>query len=248
MPENNIELRSEEIEEILGEAPNRIIRWGITIMFSVILILIIGSYFYKSPEIKTSEITITTENPPVSILARSNGKISELFVTDTQVVIENQHLAVIENPANYNDIQSLKILLDSFQVNMFNNDNHKSIDFDKAYILGDLQSYYSYFYKTYEDYKYFFDLDYHGEKINSVNGQMQKYDSYYGKLSDQMRIMRKEYYYEKKQYARDSILFLNEAITPMEFDKSYVRLLGEKCIRNITSCTFKCQCSEITNC
>ena len=70
---------SEEVHEILGTPPEWIIRWGITIIMIVILIILVGTWFYKYPDIIPSRITILSENPPVQIVARSTGKIDELL-------------------------------------------------------------------------------------------------------------------------------------------------------------------------
>lgn len=64
--ENNISLRSEEVQEIMGEVPAKIVRWGTSIIFIVIIILIAGSYFFKYPEVINSDIKITIENSEIS--------------------------------------------------------------------------------------------------------------------------------------------------------------------------------------
>lgn len=47
--QDNIELRSEKVRNIIGEMPPFLIRWGNTILFIVFLVLvaIFGIYFYK---------------------------------------------------------------------------------------------------------------------------------------------------------------------------------------------------------
>jgi hypothetical protein len=47
----NLELRSEPVTEILGSPPKSIIRWGITVMFLIIIMLFVGSWFFKYPEV-----------------------------------------------------------------------------------------------------------------------------------------------------------------------------------------------------
>ena len=42
-----IELRSEEVQEVMGQIPAWIVRWGITILFIVVLVLLVGSYFFR---------------------------------------------------------------------------------------------------------------------------------------------------------------------------------------------------------
>ena len=43
--ENDIELRSEEVQEILTRPPRALVRWGITVFFGVLAAVIIGGCF-----------------------------------------------------------------------------------------------------------------------------------------------------------------------------------------------------------
>lgn len=51
---NKIEIRSEEYQEVLGASPNWLLRAGITIILLVIVILLIGSWFFKYPDVLNS--------------------------------------------------------------------------------------------------------------------------------------------------------------------------------------------------
>ena len=42
-----LHLRSEEVREIMGHVPSRIIRYGITVILAVILFILIGSCFLR---------------------------------------------------------------------------------------------------------------------------------------------------------------------------------------------------------
>ena len=85
-----IELRSDEVQEILGTPPRWIIRWGITIMLLVVVILILGSYYYKYPDMISARITILSENPPVQIVAKSNGTLDRIFIDNNQQVASGE--------------------------------------------------------------------------------------------------------------------------------------------------------------
>ena len=50
MEGKEIELRSEEVQEVMGQIPAWIVRWGITILFIVVLALLVGSYFFRYPD------------------------------------------------------------------------------------------------------------------------------------------------------------------------------------------------------
>ena len=76
--EKDIELRCEEVQEILTRPPHALIRWGITIFFGVLALLFIGGCFFKYPDIVSAEITITTERMDRGKRKRENsGGISE---------------------------------------------------------------------------------------------------------------------------------------------------------------------------
>ncbi len=54
MPENDInkiEIRSEEIQDILGQVPRWIVRWGTVVVLITVLILIAFSWIFEYPEI-----------------------------------------------------------------------------------------------------------------------------------------------------------------------------------------------------
>lgn len=106
-----IELRSEEVQEVMGQIPAWIVRWGITVLFIVVLALLVGSYFFIYPDVIATEMTLTSRQPVVKVVARSSGKISGLYVSNGQEVKMDALLAVVENPARTEDVLRLKKLL-----------------------------------------------------------------------------------------------------------------------------------------
>ena len=59
MADDKIELRSEKIRHIIGEIPSRIVRYGITIITIVLLVLLVGAYFIPYPETISAKIEMT---------------------------------------------------------------------------------------------------------------------------------------------------------------------------------------------
>ena len=99
-----IELRSEAVEEVMGRIPPGIVRWGITVLSAVVLLLLVGSYFFRSPEVIEAEMTLTSRNPVVEVVTGASGRIAELYVESGQPVKEGLPLAVIENAARTDDV------------------------------------------------------------------------------------------------------------------------------------------------
>jgi biotin carboxyl carrier protein len=135
---NSIEIRSEEVQEIMGTPPRWIVRWGITIILLVVLVLFAGSYFYKYPDLIVARVVVVSENPPVSVVARSAGKLIKIFVTDKQTVNANTLLGIIENPANYEDVYELISLLESVQPYFSQPELLNNLAFNKEYSLGQI--------------------------------------------------------------------------------------------------------------
>ena len=75
---DDIELRSEEVQDILTRPPGVLVRWGITVFFGVLAVVLIGGCFFKYPDTVSAEVTVTTERPPVWMVAKSSGKIKEV--------------------------------------------------------------------------------------------------------------------------------------------------------------------------
>ena len=134
-----IELRSEEVQEVMGQIPAWIVRWGITILFIVVLALLVGSYFFTYPDMVETEMTLTSREPVVEVVARSSGKISELYVSNGQEVKSGAPLAVIENTAKTDDVFRLKKLLARYKEEPERLNYYLLQD---MWLLGDIQSAY----------------------------------------------------------------------------------------------------------
>lgn len=92
---DKIELRSEEFQDVLGAVPHWILRWGITVLAIIVVILLIGSAIFKYPDIISSSMTLTGSQPPAGIVGKSSGKLNELHVYDNKIVQAGEYLAVM---------------------------------------------------------------------------------------------------------------------------------------------------------
>jgi multidrug resistance efflux pump len=169
MPNTNLELRSEAVQNIIGYIPHWIIRWGITVIFLTVLVLLVGSWFFKYPDVIAATIVVTTDPPPASIVAKSSGKLAHFLVEDTQAVNAGDVLIVIENPANYHHVIALKKQLATFKVA----GDKLDLSSLSQLTLGELQTAYTRLKRAYADYHFFLALDYHQQKIQAVEKQIE---------------------------------------------------------------------------
>jgi multidrug resistance efflux pump len=200
--ESDIELRSEEFQEILGDVPSWILRRGITLIAIIIFVILIGSAIFKYPDIISTSMTLTATNPPASIVAKTSGKLQELNIEDNATVEAGEYLAVIENPAHTDDVVLLKMYLTQL-----------SIDTDSVMILppknlnlGNMQQLYSSFYITLFEYSEFKRLQYYTQKIDFMKERISQYEESQKNVLQQKNIVRDQLKLNKSQYSRDSLL------------------------------------------
>ncbi|MDR0560364.1 MAG: HlyD family secretion protein [Prevotellaceae bacterium] len=214
--ENEIELRSEEFQEVLGGVPPWILRWGITVLAVIVIILLTGSAIIKYPDIIPSRIVLTGVVPPATITARSSGKLKRLYVSDNQKINTGDYLAVIDNPASTEDIQLMKTYIENLNLD---NDSLLKLP-SKALQAGNLQSLYSTFYITLFDYMEYKRLVYYPQKISMTKKRIVQYETQYQNLLRQQKLTVEQTALFERQYRRDSALIKSGVISHEDFEKT----------------------------
>ena len=216
-PEKQIELKSPAVQEILGRPPRWVVRWGITIIFIIVAGLVVGSYFFKYPDILTATITVTTENLPAGVVAKTSGRIDTLFVTEKQQVKQGDLLAVMENTANFRDVMRIR----NYELGTTNYDSLSAFCFQPStLILGELQSYYQQFIKSSEDYNYFIKTDYHRKKIAVIEKQIRTQKSILQKTRQQLELARQQLVIVQQAFITDSTLYAKKALSGVEYQNA----------------------------
>lgn len=216
-----IELRSEDFNEVLSAVPAWIVRWGITMIACVVLMLLVGSAVFKYPDIISSTVSLTGTTPVSAVVARTSGKLQELYVENNQQVQANTLLAVIENPAKTNDIILLKELVQQAESNL----DTIALVPSQQLQLGSLQSLYSSFYLSMSEYKQFKELAYHLKKIDLVKARIVQNEAYYTNMLKQKELSAVQTEIAHQQYARDSLLGVKGLISKEAVEESYSRYL-----------------------
>lgn len=226
--ENKIEIRSGEVQEILGGVPSRIVRYGILVFIAIFSLIILFSFIFYYPDILRSKVVVTTENPPATLVARATGNIEKLFVKDKEKVGEKQLIALIENPANYEDVLALSKKIFEVQP-VFDSLNFLvHFNFDKSLQLGGIQEYYSQFLTKYEELREFEQRNYYKLKEESFREQLKNARILYDRLWEQKVAVDKEYNIKKRNYERQKKLLAGEVVSATELEKAESDMLSKK--------------------
>ena len=202
--EKDIELRCEEVQEILTRPPHALVRWGITAFFSVLALFFIGGCFFKYPDVVSAQITVTTEHPPVWIVARGSGKIKEVYGKDRERIEAGKIIAVLENPAETEDVLLLEEALQDF---CLTDSCVHGILFPEHLALGSIQAVYATFIKSLTDYRNFLSLDLYEQKIEATRKELQEYRNYIVHLKRQAELEKEQVRIAETVHSRENKLF-----------------------------------------
>lgn len=215
----NIELRQEEIQEILGVVPPWVIRWGSLTLAIVFVGLIVGTIWFKYPDRITSQLTLTTLNPPVVMNARQNGRIELLTISDTNSVKKGQLLAVLESSARIADILEVDSLMVHYRDQLANPDSVGLLIFpQRDYQFGEWQTSLAGFSKARKDLNDFNNQGSNQARILSLKKQQKDYKLLYDRQYRLRQIKSEEMDIQEKQYQRLVALRDSNAISLKEFE------------------------------
>jgi multidrug resistance efflux pump len=241
--EKEIELRSEEVQEILTRIPHWMIRWGSIVVSGVIFMLLFATWFIKYPDIVSAPIVITTNIPPEKVIAKTTGKIETILVQDKAMVLENAPLAIIQNTANYQDVFLLKKLLETYA---------NGTDFDFKLLstaqLGDIESAYAGFHAACIANDLNNDLQPYKVEGNAQNSESVQISARLAILQEQKSLNENELLLQKNDVNRYEILFNKGVISAQDFEnKKLGYLQAEKSYRGLLSTISQLKSALIDN-
>lgn len=219
---DNIELRSESVQDILTQPPHWMIRWGNTIIFLILVLILIMSYIIKYPEFIPAPIIVTSQNPPEKLEARTNSKIEKIFIKDHQEVKKDQVLMVMQSSANYKDVLALKKIIDSLSPNQLSS---FPLTETSHFKLGELQGDYNGFAKAFQDEALFTRLQPYAPENLAANQSLSEYRVRIATTKQQKNLEQAKYELTKKNYIRSQELFNQGVISSMELENEKIKYI-----------------------
>ena len=220
---DNLELRSEEVQEILSNPPIWIVRWGITIIFMFTCIILILSFIIRYPDFVTAKVLVTTKQPAEKVISRYSGQLDKVFIKNRDTVSVNQNLAIIKNTANFNDIYFLKQIVDSIPFNLEN----FQFPFNKTahLILGDVSAAYISFEKSYTDYFLLKDLDPYTNQLGGNKVSLQEIKSRLRNQIIQKKLLEEEFVLKETDLDRNKHLFEKGIISKLAYEQKQLEFI-----------------------
>ncbi len=235
MPENenseHIDIRSEEVQEILTNPPTWIIRWGITLIFLFTCIIIVLSFIIQYPDFVSAKVIVTTKRPAEKLVARYSGQIDTIFIENRDAVEPSQILAILRNTAKYEDVYFLKSIIDTldFKLNNFS----FPIELIADLSLGDIETAYIDFEKSYVEYFLLKDLEPYTYKLESSAQSLTEIKTQLVSQIRQKRLLEREQKLAKTDFERHKQLFDKGVISQKEYEVKELEFIQMQ--KNISS-------------
>ena len=219
MEDTDIQIRSDEVQELMNFIPSRIVQWGITVIFLTLLVALYVAWRIEYPDVINARVKIVSVPPPIDLIARVDGKLT-LFVQDMSIVTSGTRLAIIENPADLKDVFALKKSLESFQSSIKTPAGITNVVFDRTASLGTLQSTYNEFIKNLLSYQ----LILKHTADPSAQSVAPRYGDHVSKLVHDRAILNEELDIARRKFESNKILFDKGRISALslaEYKETY---------------------------
>ncbi len=110
--EEHKEVFTEDVKDILSKMPNKLIQFGTSIVFIVLLLMAIFSYLIEYPEVVEGDVIITTIEPAVKLSANQSKAIKKLYVENHSEVKEGEILIAFHGTTSLEEIELLKSIIE----------------------------------------------------------------------------------------------------------------------------------------
>lgn len=236
MPENKISIsnlldtRSEEVQEIISRPPHWLIRWGISVFFFILLLVLFLSWLIKYPDVVNASVRLVSINSPKAINAKITGKLIRLVAKEQTAVHKDDVLAWLESIASHEEVIDLSKALDGLQKTLDGNDFVTLVKFnDRNYThLGEIQPAFQSFDNAYIQLKAYLTNGFYIQKQAMLVKEEQFLSNQQQNLIDQKGLMEQDFELAKSEFESNKQLSAQKVIAPIDYKREESKFLAKK--------------------
>lgn len=221
---------SDDVQEILGQIPHWIIRWGIAVLTGTVLVLLSTSWFVKYPEVLSGPVVLTSQTPPVDIVSRSMGRVY-LLTGDGDRVREKEILGYIGSSSEYKDMMRMAEAVGHISFTAGKEQLKAQllqVQQLPALSLGEVQPAFENYLGQVRSLLLFYELDAHRKQIEQLREKMATSRELNRRLTEQKELLSKELEHAQTVFLSDSTLRAREFISERELNNSRLTLLQRR--------------------
>lgn len=222
--------RSEQVTELISNKPGFLIRWGITILFIIALLLLATSWFIQYPDKVTAKGTLNSINAPKEVVVQNNGKLIKLFVKEGQAVSKNEVLGFMESTASHAEVILLAELLDSVSTLTAANRTNAIVQVipTATNSLGELQSAYQVFVQAFSTFSNYLSNGFYLRKKGMLGNDMGYLQKLHSTLLQQRSLLKQDLLLTDTTFKAHEILKTGKVISAMDLRNEKSKLLAKE--------------------
>ncbi|WP_020599129.1 HlyD family efflux transporter periplasmic adaptor subunit [Spirosoma panaciterrae] len=229
------ELRSEEVQELLMRPPKWLLRWGITVVFLVVLIVFAGAWMVHYPDLVRGSFRLTSVNAPKAVLSRTEGKLVKLLAEEGNVVKAGAPLAYLESTANHTDVLRLsQELTKAWAIasrgtsRLGNLEGLEQLHLSNYPRLGELQNAYQTFEQAHIQIRAYLANGFYSQKKALLRQEISDLQALARNLQDQQQVQERDLTLAQEEYAIQQRLAREKVIAPLDLKREESKVITRK--------------------
>ena len=189
----NIKLLSTEVQEIISQRPNWVVRNGMMLFFLIIGSLFATTFFIRYPDVILANAKLTSVNAPKEVKALASGRLVKLLGKEGEYVRENAILGFIESRASHNEVISLSQLTDTLQrVAKINPEGLPRFTTMSYNNLGEIQTSYQIFIQALNSFRQYLLSGFYLKKRSMLSGDLSFLQRLHANLEEQKKMQQED--------------------------------------------------------
>jgi multidrug resistance efflux pump len=209
---------NEDISYLLQRRLSFMLRYGMAFLFVMGMAVLVSLYFIKVPDTLEGKFTLSSSNPPKSMVAKVNGRIVQKLVEDKSKVSQGQVLMLLESVANPTEISLLENELIQIQLLLDSNylDSIHTLGIDALQQLGEIQQVYEQYKKSNNELCMALANGQYKQEKQIIEKRLANLVLNKNNLAKQKSIYEREYALANESWQADSTLNQQHSITQTE--------------------------------
>jgi multidrug resistance efflux pump len=230
-----LQLRSNEVQEFISRKPNFFIRWGILLFFIVLILMGVICWFIQYPDLVTSKARLTSIISPKEVIARTEGRLQLIEVSNGVKVNKGRVLAYMESIANPSSVMQVHINLDSILLNISENNTNKIINFFPDYTqqlflkeLGELQQPFQTFMQSFVSFRDYISNGFYLRKRAMLQTDFINIIRLHSILQEQQLLLEKDLALSKQTFDANQTLVKDKVISALDYRNEQSRFIAKQ--------------------
>jgi multidrug efflux pump subunit AcrA (membrane-fusion protein) len=230
-PETNgnlsaLDVRSEEVQEIIGRPPHWLVRWGVTAFFGVLGLVLLSAAVIKYPEVIDAPLRLTAVNAPQSLESRISGKLVRIIVENNTHVYQGDVLAWLESTARHGEVLRLSETVDTMRGWLLEGSPQRltELDIEQFANLGEIQNAFQTFEQAYREFVSFLPGGFYLRQREILMKELEYTRDLLAQLHSQKEIQQDEYNLGRREVEIQQRLAEDGHIAPIELARAEAEL------------------------